>query len=115
VQEGEVYDEDLAEEMAIGEKGAHDEEYQARKKGVENISSGVEDEGGLFQTEQVDEGDQFMAVKPWLGAVKPPSNYRFNKGDDDAPDATLQLQYVHGYRCHDCRNNISYCAEGTNI
>lgn len=28
-----------------------------------------------FQVEEVNEGDEFMAVKPWKGAIKEPSNY----------------------------------------
>jgi len=49
-----------------------------------------------------------MATKPWLGAVKAsqPSNYKTKKGENDAPNCSLQLEYIHGYRCHDCRNNL---------
>ena len=32
--------------------------------------------------------------------------------DVSAPDASLQLEWVHGYRALDCRNNIRYTAEG---
>lgn len=55
-----------------------------------------------------------MAVKPWKGVVdnSVPSKYKPNKRDGEAPDATLQLEYIHGYRCHDARNNLRYTAAG---
>lgn len=34
-----------------------------------------DDEGGLFDEEEMEKGDEFMAVLPWLGAIKEPSNY----------------------------------------
>jgi WD40 repeat protein len=101
--------------MQIGQNETHNAEYQARKNGVENVNPGTENQGGLFVSEEVSGGDQFMAVKPWEGAVKPPSNYRFAAGDDDAPDAELDLEFVHGYRCHDVRNNIAYSKDGKNV
>ena len=55
-----------------------------------------------------------MAVKPWMGVVNnsQPSNWRPSKRDGEAPDATLELEYVHGFRSHDCRNNLRYTADG---
>ena len=55
-----------------------------------------------------------MAVKPWMGVVNNsvPDGYKPSKRDGEAPDATLDLDYVHGYRCHDMRNNLRYTADG---
>lgn len=55
-----------------------------------------------------------MAVKPWIGVIKNsvPSKYKPSPRDSEAPDATLQLEYIHGYRCHDARNNLHYTATG---
>ena len=55
-----------------------------------------------------------MSVKPWMGVVNNsvPDGFRPNKRDGEAPDATLELEYVHGYRCHDSRNNLRYTANG---
>lgn len=41
-----------------------------------------------------------MAVKPWEGAVRAsvPSNYKPKKEDADAPNTSLSLEYVYGYR-----------------
>ena len=79
----------------------------------ERVKEGVEVlDDSPFLMESVGEGDQFMAVKPWEGVVKNsvPSNYQAKKGDDDPPSASLELEYVHGYRCHDVRNNLRYTA-----
>jgi len=72
------------------------------------------DDGDLFEEAGTGEGDQFMAVKPWLGVVNNsiPSKFKPSKRDGEAPDATLELEYIYGYRCHDARNNLRYNHEG---
>jgi hypothetical protein len=55
-------------------------------------------------------GDEFMAVKPWLGAIKCPSNPP--PTSDSPPDADLELEWVHGYRSQDSRNNLRYSSDG---
>ena len=81
----------------------------------ERVKDGVETlDDTDFLMEEVGAGDQFMAVKPWVGTVNAsvPTGYKKKRGDDDPPDATLELEYVHGYRCHDVRNNLRYTASG---
>lgn len=90
---------------------------QSRKKAMMKEGTDIEaedGEGSLFQIEDAGEGDQFMATKPWMGVVNHsvPTNYKKNKRDGDAPDANLELEYIHGYRCHDARNNLRYTATG---
>ena len=55
-----------------------------------------------------------MAVKPWLGVVanSKPSKFKPSNRDGEAPDATLMLEHVYGYRCHDARNNLRYTNTG---
>ena len=56
-----------------------------------------------------------MAVKPWLGAMKAPTNFEETLDVDfqkKAPMAKLELEYVHGYRSKDCRNNLRYLKDG---
>jgi microtubule-associated protein-like 6 len=55
-----------------------------------------------------------MAVKPWKGVVdhSVPTGYKPSKRDGEGPDASLTLEYIHGYRCHDARNNLRYTATG---
>jgi WD40 repeat protein len=55
-----------------------------------------------------------MATKPWKGTINNnvPSGYKPNKTLNKAPDTSLRLEYIHGYRCHDTRNNLRYNTEG---
>ena len=104
------YDEDLDNEIRK-DNVENDEHYDNRKKGIEAVQ---QMDGGIFAVEKVGGGDQFMAVKPWAGTVRKsvPSNYKKSKDDGEAPDSKLKLEYVHGYRCHDTRNNIRYTPSG---
>lgn len=64
-----------------------------------DVSPEEAEQDGMFAVEQVDEGDQFMAVKPWLGAIKAPENFtKLPPGQDIEPKVSLQLEHVHGYR-----------------
>lgn len=67
-----------------------------------------------FAEEELGIGDQFMATKPWKGVVdnSVPSSYKKSKNDMLGPDATLELEYVFGYRCHDTRNNLRFSKDG---
>jgi hypothetical protein len=59
---------------------------------------------------QQEAGDQFMAVKPWLGAiVEPTVPPTVNPA---VPDDELYLRWVHGYRALDSRNNLRYNNKG---
>lgn len=55
-----------------------------------------------------------MAVKPWIGVIRNsvPTKYRPNPRDGEAPDASLELEHIYGYRCHDTRNNLRYASNG---
>jgi microtubule-associated protein-like 6 len=61
-------------------------------------------------------GDEFMAVKPFLGVVRNsvPSDWNDSKVKLSDPDCSMDLEYVHGYRCFDTRNNIFFI-DGDNI
>ncbi len=56
---------------------------------------------GLFEEVDAGTGDQFMAVKPWIGAIKEPSSHP--PVNPSPPDARYNLEYVYGYRCEDSR------------
>ena len=47
------------------------------------------------------EGDEFAAVKPWLGAIKEPKNHP--KPIKKAPDEDFGIDWVYGYRNEDVR------------
>mmetsp|Transcript_5834 Transcript_5834/g.9343 ORF Transcript_5834/g.9343 Transcript_5834/m.9343 type:complete len:222 (+) Transcript_5834:21-686(+) len=64
-----------------------------------------------FQAEDAAEDmQQFMAVKPWIGAVKEPDSHP--DPDSNPPDETYELEYVYGYRCEDSRQNVFFNPDG---
>jgi len=78
-------------------------------------TSNITNFGGdsLFEVEEDMGGDEFMAVKPWLGAIKAPSDFAKPPRDfDKEPEIELTLDYVHGFRAKDSRQNIYYNANG---
>lgn len=105
-------DSDLEGELNPKELNRSDKK-NAMKAGTEFVAK--EDESGnMFAEEEMGEGDQFMAVKPWKGVVdnSVPSKYRPSKLDGAAPEADLELEHIYGYRCHDTRNNLRYTFDG---
>lgn len=55
-----------------------------------------------------------MACKPWMGAIKEPSGPYYNdkKVGFKPPAASLDLEYVYGYRTKDMRNNLFFLPDG---
>jgi microtubule-associated protein-like 6 len=108
-------EEEMADEMDpdLMEELNKDKEAQNRDEKTETIKKGVEYVGGFVEQGE-DEADQFGALKPWITNVvnTKPSNYVPSKLDGTAPDAYLDLEFVHGYRCHDTRNNLRYTNTG---
>ena len=46
--------------------------------------------------------------------MKPPTNFRRAAKDaGDAPDVKIELEWVHGYRGSNSRNNISFMADNS--
>ena len=86
------------------------------KRGVDEVGYDPAEEdrpefdGFDFEVEDVGEGEEFMAVKPWIGAVVEPDNHpEVNK---EVPDTTYHLEYAYGYRCQDSRQNVYYNCDG---
>lgn len=66
----------------------------------------------MFEIEDAGPGDQFMAVKPWKGAIKAPTGFvRAPYDQSKPPDIDLELEYVYGYRARDCKNNLRYAGQ----
>ncbi len=57
-----------------------------------------------FAMEEGSGGDEFMAIKPWIGAIVAPTAPP--AANNSAPGADLSLEWVYGYRCFDARNNV---------
>lgn len=58
-------------------------------------------------------GDEFLAVKPCKGQMKPPTGFKKPSLKSlTAPDVNVELEWVYGYRGYDNRNNINCMANG---
>ena len=55
----------------------------------------------IFERIEPGEGDEFAAVKPWLGAIKEPTNHP--KPNKKAPDQEFVIDWVYGYRSEEAR------------
>jgi hypothetical protein len=64
---------------------------------------------GEFEEEDLGDGDQALAVKPWLGAVKAmtPKDYK-NPNAKAAVKASMELKWAHGFRSFDTTGNLKY-------
>jgi hypothetical protein len=76
------------------------------KKTGEVIYGDPEDkpDNDFFEAMDAGAGEQFMAVRPYVGAIKEPDNHP--EANADAPDENWNLEYVYGYRCEDSRQNL---------
>ena len=82
-----------------GDDAEFTEEVNRKKQGGSNRKN--EDEGNdMFEVEEA-QGEQFMAVRPWIGQVTEPENH--NEINKEKPDTTYALEYVYGYRSADSR------------
>jgi hypothetical protein len=62
----------------------------------ENDNLLIEKNLDLFIMPEPDMPDQFMAVKPWKGAIKAPSNPP--AVNESQPEVTYEIEFVHGYK-----------------
>lgn len=99
----------LQEEEDDGEATDEDNdgEIAKKKKPVKNTKK-VETKDTMFAEEDLDKGDEFMAVKPWLGAIKEPSEVKKIPMASKKPKCSITLDYCYGYRCKDVRNNLRF-------
>jgi WD40 repeat protein len=60
----------------------------------------------MFEVAEESGGEEFMATKPWMGALVAPTN----KPDFKAgpPGRTLEVSFVNGYRTEDARSNLYF-------
>ena len=84
-------------------------EANRKKEGGSSNKNRDDQEEDFFEVEEA-EGEQFMAVRPWIGQVEEPDNH--NEVNPEKPDASYSLHYVYGYRSADSRQNVHFNSEG---
>ena len=68
----------------------------------------------FFEVADVGHGDEFAAVKPWMGQIREPTGWvKPPMNQNKPPSIGLELEWVHGYRSRDSRNNIGVLTDGT--
>lgn len=77
---------------------------------VEDKREADDREFDFFEGADAGSGEQFMAVRPYEGAIVEPTNH--NEPSSSAPDVSYDLEYVYGYRCEDSRMNCFYNKDG---
>jgi len=106
-------DPDLYNELnkdKLAEENNDEDALRIKEGGEFNLVS----EKGLFKVEQVQQQVEFSACKPFKGVVMNsiPSDYKPSPNESSEPDSGLELEFIHGYRCHDSRNNLRFAANG---
>ena len=99
-------EESSSEEDEFGGASKKDQRAAAKAKSYGPGEEGQEyDEimSQLFEKVPPGEGDEFAAVKPWLGAIKEPKNH--NKPNKKAPVEDYAIDWVYGYRSEEARMN----------
>jgi WD40 repeat protein len=107
-----------------GEDGDFNREANARRinKQGKEISQYDRDEkrpednkamAAMFEIESAGGGEQVMAVKPWIGALKAPTNPP--QLLNSAPSLQLEIEYVYGYRVFDSRQNLFYTSNPNSV
>ena len=87
----------------------------AKKKDYGVDDAPVYDEilSALFEKVAPGEGDEFAAVKPWLGAIKEPKTHP--KANKKAPVEDFAIDWVYGYRSEEARQNCAFNSEGNAV
>lgn len=107
-EEGEVEDDDDSDVEADIER---DLPLKSRPTGGADVHDEDDD---AFVAEEPSAGEQLGALKPWLAAIKPPTNAPpAGEIDCTPPDDRLDLEWVYGFRGFDTRRAALW-AQGAN-
>lgn len=69
---------------------------------------------GLFDIDPAEKGEEYVLIKPWMGAIKEPSTYYKDPLNQNLePRTEVAIDYVYGYRGRDCKNNVRYLKNGS--
>lgn len=91
--------------------GANRKRFDKSKGKIVEVKQAAEDrEFDFFEVDDAGQGDQFMAVRPYEGAIMEPDEH--NDENKNPPDVCYKLDYVYGYRAEDSRMNCFYNKDG---
>jgi WD40 repeat protein len=106
-KEGEIDKEFLEEEAR---EKASKKVFDKKSGKVIDAVAKEDREFDFFEGADAGAGDQFMAVRPYEGAIMEPDEH--NEESSNAPNVTYDLEYVYGFRCEDSRMNCFYNTKG---
>jgi microtubule-associated protein-like 6 len=74
----------------------------------------ADDEGDFNLDEDMAAGDEFMAIRPWKGAIKEPTGFKRPPANQDkAPQVSIEPEWVYGYRGSMSKNNLGILKDGS--
>ena len=74
---------------------------------------GTYDESAVFAMEERGLDEDYAPLRAWQRCIVAPS--RALEEDLSAPSDRLELEWVHGVRCEDCRAHVRYCVGSREI
>ncbi|CAM9390000.1 unnamed protein product, partial [Discosporangium mesarthrocarpum] len=94
------------DECADGEQGLEDISREGgeartvltRTTAADNVAARSRTSGLGLPLHRMTGGDEFLAVKPWAGAIAEPSDFVPRSDLSGCTDVDLELEWVHGYR-----------------
>ena len=101
---------DEEDEFAQGNKKDAAKAMKAKQYPGEEHQEYDEIMSALFEKVPPGEGDEFAAVKPWLGAIKEPKDHP--KPNKKAPTVDYAIDWIYGYRSEEARMNAQFSASG---
>ena len=93
---------DASEDSEFERESKHKRIYYDKKKGGAGKAGQEKPEDfEFFEGADAGSGEQFMAVRPYEGAIEEPDDHP--EEDDSPPSLEYKLEHVYGYRCEDSR------------